>query len=64
MENMEHWEKMFDQCPDCGHDKFLRGPEGGMAINFRCANPACDSEFNTMGPFGVERIGKKRLLEK
>jgi ribosomal protein S27E len=41
-------------CPDCGNDKFLEGPHGGMAVNFKCAQ--CGSKFNDEWVFGVERI--------
>jgi hypothetical protein len=46
------------ECPDCGGDKFLEGPHGGMCVNFMCANPECGSRFNDMGPLGVERISE------
>jgi len=46
------------KCPDCGHDEFLAGPRGGMAQNFKCANPECGSRFNDMGPFGIDRISE------
>lgn len=42
-------------CPDCGHDKFLWGPEGGGMQNIKCANDKCASEFN-YSPYIVERI--------
>ncbi len=42
-------------CPDCGHDKWYRGPEAGLCVNLKCAG--CGSTFNFMGPFGLERIG-------
>ena len=35
------------KCPDCGaKEHFLKGPEAGMSINIKCANPECGSEFN------------------
>lgn len=54
IEGVNFWSRGFKTCPDCGNDKFQEGPHGGMSINFRCSN--CLSEFNDMGPFGIERI--------
>ena len=54
---MEHWKLGkfdFKKCPDCGHDKFLEGPHGGLSVNFKCEN--CEAKFNNMGPFGIERL--------
>lgn len=31
-------------CPDCGGEKFLEGPHGGLSINFCCAG--CGARFN------------------
>ena len=46
------------KCPDCRDGTLLVGPEGGSAINVRCA--VCKSEFNigyAFGePYSVERI--------
>lgn len=46
------------RCPDCRVGTLLVGPEGGSAINVRCAS--CGSEFNIGYAFGearfVERI--------
>ena len=49
---------LFDEgrCPDCGEPGLLAGPCGGLSQNFKCRNGQCDSRFNFMGPFGVERI--------
>ncbi len=41
-------------CPDCGGDKFLEGPHGGLAVNVQCDN--CGSRFNLCWPFSPERI--------
>jgi len=52
-------------CPDCGHEEFIAGPEGGGSQNFKCRH--CGSRFNDMGPFGIERIGtpvRKRIFVK
>ena len=57
---INYWPKGFEKCPDCGGTKFLKGPEGGNCINFKCAQ--CGAEFNDMLVFGVERIGKSRLV--
>jgi len=46
----------FAICPDCEEDEFIEGPHGGFSINFKCANKLCGSEFNDLGPFGIERI--------
>lgn len=44
------------ECPDCGGDRFFRGPEGGGAVNYYCANPNCSQGWNIA--FFIERIGK------
>lgn len=49
-------------CPDCGGDKLLIGPSGGLSQNIMCGNQACGSRFNVMGPFGVERISDAKPL--
>lgn len=42
-------------CPDCDLRAACRaGPGGGSLGNFACAG--CGSEFNDLGPFGVERL--------
>ena len=41
-------------CPDCDGDKFLKGPEAGLAVNVQCKN--CGSRFNLRWPFTPERI--------
>ncbi len=51
------WKDGFKSCPDCNGIKFLRGPKGGLSVNFKCEQ--CGSKFNHMGPFGIERIGEK-----
>jgi hypothetical protein len=49
-------------CPDCGGDSFLRGPEGGLCTNIKCAH--CGACFNfcprcNVLPGGyAERIGR------
>jgi len=64
IEGVNFWEKGFRICPDCGGDKFLKGPEGGNCINFKCANPECGSEFNDMWVFGFERISEPQPDKK
>lgn len=49
-----------NMCPDCESLGFFEGPQGGGCINFKCCNPECGSEFNDMGPFGIQRISDKR----
>jgi ribosomal protein S27AE len=44
----------YGQCPDCGGDRFLAGPEGGMNQNIKCAG--CGSKFNVCPPWFAERI--------
>ncbi len=45
------------KCPDCGGEKFLPGPRGGLSMNIKCANPDCGSEFNICPTMrSVERI--------
>ena len=45
------------RCPDCGGEKFLPGPRGGLAMNIKCANPACGSKFNVCPVMrSIERI--------
>lgn len=41
-------------CPDCGGDRFLEGPSGGMCVNLKCAN--CGSKFNFAPSLGAHRI--------
>ena len=37
--------KILDgECPDCGHDKFLSGPEAGLTTNIKCEK--CGATFN------------------
>ena len=49
--NPSEEEKLFDQlskfgCPDCGCSEFQEGPSASIAVNIRCANEECHSEFN------------------
>ncbi len=48
------------RCPDCGREKFLEGPHGGLSVNIKCAG--CGAKFNIVprlaGSFGKERIGR------
>jgi len=44
----------YGQCPDCGGEKFLKGPEGGLSENIMCT--ACKSKFNICPPWFAERI--------
>ncbi len=59
-EGVNFWRNGFRACPDCGGCLFLEGPHGGLSVNFKCKN--CGSEFNDMGPFGVERISPIQKL--
>ena len=49
-------------CPDCYGKHFLKGPEGGLTVNIKCAG--CGQKFNYCPPCYVmpggfaERIGK------
>jgi len=43
-------------CPDCKGTSFLKGPEGGLSINIKCANLDCGSKFNVCPPWFIERI--------
>ena len=42
------------KCPDCQHDSWIQKAGGGSYGNIKCGN--CGSEFNNLGPFGLERI--------
>ncbi|MBA7584042.1 hypothetical protein ES708_25994 [subsurface metagenome] len=46
----------FINCPFCEGVIFLKGPKGGLSVNFKCAG--CGSTFNHMSVFGVELIEK------
>ena len=46
-------------CPDCNGLGFLKGPEGGLCVNIKCANPDCGSRFN-IGPLSAQRISVPR----
>lgn len=41
-------------CPDCGDERFVMGPSGGMAHNIRCAG--CGHKFWFSPPFPPMRI--------
>jgi len=41
-------------CPDCGSEKFMEGPSGGMATNIKCYG--CGHWFNMGLPLFIERI--------
>lgn len=49
------WPEGFkdELCPDCGCQKFLDGPEGGMCTNIECVG--CGSTFNVT-PMGIQRL--------
>ena len=50
---LARWMNAHQACPVCrAHGKFMAGPRGGMAQNFRCSG--CGSTFNNIGPFGVD----------
>lgn len=48
------------KCPDCGSERLLEGPHGGMKVNIMCSG--CGAKFNVVpglaGSFGKERIGR------
>jgi hypothetical protein len=44
-------------CPDCGSERFFRGPCGGMSVNLKCVG--CGHFWNWMGPLGFEHIDSK-----
>ena len=51
-----HWDQgEWNQCPFCGCEKFLAGPEGCGSANFKCSS--CGATFNDMWRFGVDLIG-------
>lgn len=43
-------------CPNCQHDKWVEGPQGGAAQNIQCGN--CKKWYNYLGPFGLHEIKK------
>lgn len=49
------------RCPDCAHERFLKGPRGGMNVNIMCAG--CGAIFNVIpglaGSFGKERLERQ-----
>jgi hypothetical protein len=47
-------------CPDCGGDKFNRGPRAGLSMNVQCAT--CGSKFCFSPPFTPERIDNSNNL--
>lgn len=42
-------------CPDCGNDKFLLGPEGGLTQNIECSK--CGNRFNYCPPCFLDPHG-------
>lgn len=52
------------RCPDCGEQKLMKGPEGGLSINVYCGNEDCRSMFNVMGILGIERISAASPAKK
>jgi hypothetical protein len=44
----------YNACPDCGSDKFIEGPSGGMAQNAKCKR--CGHWFNMALPLFIQRI--------
>ena len=44
----------FFRCPDCHEKIFLKGTEGGLSVNIKCAS--CGSKFNICPPYFAERI--------
>lgn len=36
----------YAKCPDCKKGNLLEGPEGGSAMNVKCANEDCGTELN------------------
>lgn len=46
--------KKYMVCVDCGHDKMIEGPCGGMCQNIKCAK--CGHKFNFCLPLFIERI--------
>ena len=41
-------------CIDCGEEKLLQGPSGGMAQNVKCSS--CGHKFNMGLPLFIDRI--------
>jgi len=39
------------RCPDCGDNRFWRGPSGGMSLNIECK--PCGSRFNVATHHGT-----------
>ena len=44
----------YNACPDCGSEKFMEGPSGGMATNVKCSG--CGHWFNLGLPLFIQRI--------
>lgn len=61
-EGIDHWSDsrqfFYDGCPFCKSIDFLKGPRGGLSINFKCANKDCGATFNAMGPFGIDLLSE------
>ena len=51
-----NWE---NGCPFCRCLEFVRGPEGGNCINFKCVR--CGAKFNDMWRFGIDLIGWPKM---
>lgn len=49
-----------NHCPDCHHEGFYAGPEGGMSQNIICANPECCSAFNVT-QIGGDIVSAERI---
>jgi hypothetical protein len=45
---------IYNDCPDCGTNKWYGGPSGGMSQNIMCSG--CNHQFNTCLPILFERI--------
>ncbi len=44
----------YEACPDCGSDKFMEGPSGGMSTNVKCSG--CGHWYNLGLPLFIQRI--------
>lgn len=42
------------RCPDCGSERFYRGPQGGGALNVKCAG--CGAFWWFAPPFEMRKI--------
>ena len=54
-EKLRNHAMLYKNCPDCGHDKYYRGPSGGLSVNIQCG--LCKHKFNNTLPMQFERIG-------